>query len=316
MNSSELISNEELSALVPEGGKSGGAQGRNNVIPYNFRRPDRLSKDQIWSIYLLHDLFAHTLSSSLPLFLRAATDVSLISVEQQPFGEYLKGLADPTTIFTLNAPELRGSFAIEINSPIAFPVIDRMLGGGGSELEEKRAATDLELNILEGFLSIITDSYKEAWKPIVDLTTEIASRETRPQLAQMVAQNEIVVTIVYQVQIGEAKGSMSICLPIVTLENVIDQFHPASYASARNEDPEARLVLLAVLSRVRFSISAEADPLRVKYGDLTSLKEGDVIRTNHRVGSPLRIRIGGLKKFTGTLAGSDGQRVIRIEKQI
>lgn len=304
-----------MSALVPEGGKAIASE-HGKVIPYNFRRPDRLSKDQIRSIYLLHDLFAHTLSSNLPLFLRAASEVSLISVEQQPFGEYLKGLADPTTIFTLNAEHLRGSFAIEINSPIAFPVIDRMLGGGGSELLEKRAATDLELNILEGFLSIVLDSYREAWKPIVDLATTIVGRETRPQLAQMVSQNEVVVTIVYQVQIGEAKGLMSVCLPIVTLESVIDQFNPATYAGIQEVDSETRLPLLDVLSRVRLRVCAEVKPLRVNYGEVMSLAEGDIIRTNHRIDTPVDIKIGGLKKFKGSLAANNGQRVARIENLV
>lgn len=316
MNSSELISNEEMSALVPENEKGKGAfSERTNVIPYNFRRPDRLSKDQIRSIYLLHDLFAHTLSSSLPLFLRAVSEVNLISVEQQPFGDYLKGLADPTTIFTLNVPALHGGFAIEISSPIAFPVIDRMLGGVGNDIAEKRAATDLELNILEGFLGIITDSYREAWHQIVDLQTDIAGRETRPQLTQMVAQNEVVVTIAYQMTIGEATGTISICLPIVTLESVIDKFNPASYASGPEEDPEIRKYLLNSLGRVQLPVAADLEPLQIKYGELISLAVGDVIRSNHHVDSPLQIKVGGKKKFTGSLAGQNGQLVVRVENQ-
>ncbi len=242
-------------------------------------------------------------------------EVNLISVDQQPFGDYLKGLADPTTIFTLHAPELRGCFAIEVNSPIAFPVIDRMLGGPGKDLEEKRAATELELNILEGFLSIVTDAYREAWKPIVELETEIIGRETRPQLAQMVAQNEVVVTIAYQVQIGESQGSMSFCLPIVTLESVIDKFNPATYDNGQSEDPAIRKPLLEALGRVRFPVSTEIKPIRVKYGELMSLAVGDVIRSTHRVETPVDIKVGGIKKYSGSLAGNNGQLVVRIERQ-
>lgn len=317
MNTSEIVSNEEMSALVPEdGGGAGGALGRSNVIPYNFRRPDRLSKDEIRSIYLLHDLFAHALSSSLPLFLKAVAEVDLISVEQQTFGEYLKGLADPTTIFTLDAKELKGSFAVEINSPIAFPVIDRMLGGIGNDLEKKRAATDLELNILEGFLGIVIDSYREAWNPITELTTEIEGRETRPQLAQMVAQNEVVVTIAYQLTIGESKGSMSFCLPITTLESVIEKFHPDTQGDEYDVDPDIKRPLFDALERVRFAIEADAKSIRIRYGDLIALTEGDILRTNHRTDAPLLISVGGNRKFKASLAANNGQRVVRVEQTV
>jgi len=129
----------------------------------------------------------------------------------------------------------------------------------------------------------------------------------------MVAQNEVVVTIAYQVQIGEAKGSMSICLPIVTLDSVIDKFIPASQSS-NDEDPAARDPLLEAIGRIKLDITTELKPLRVGYGDLTSLQVGDVIRTKHRTDTPAEIRIGGLKKFEGTLAADNGQLVTRIER--
>ncbi|MEZ5306525.1 MAG: flagellar motor switch protein FliM [Pyrinomonadaceae bacterium] len=315
MNAGDLISSEEMSALMPENEKRG-TGAKPGVVPYNFRKPDRLSKDQIRAIYLLHDLFAHSLSSSLPLLLRTASEVNLISVEQQPFGDYLKGLADPTTIFTIYVPTLRGSYAVEISSPIAFPVIDRLLGGAGDDLEEKRAATDLELNIVEDFLSIICDAYVEAWKPIIPLEGEVRARETRPQMAQMVAQNEVVVTIAYQLQIGEARGSMSISIPIVTLEPVIDKFNPASYSSGSKVSQEERLALREGLKRVKFPVSTEIEPLSVRYGDLAKLGVGDILRTNHRADASVNINIGGKEKFRGSLAGDNGQLVVRIESKV
>src|SRR5882757_4788334 len=95
----ELLTTEEMSALLPDAPTGDAARDRDRrrrIVPYNFRRPDRLSKEQVSSLYLLHDAFAHGLSSSLPLFLRAVSEVNLISVEQQSYGDYLKGLADPT----------------------------------------------------------------------------------------------------------------------------------------------------------------------------------------------------------------------------
>ena len=315
MNSKELLSNEELSALMPEQPKSEAAaerERRKRVVPYNFRRPDRLSKEAVRSLYLLHDLFAHSLSTSLPLFLRTFAEVTLISVEQQAYSEYLRGLPDPTTVFTIAAGSLNGVYAVEINTSIAFPIIDRLLGGNGESLNEKRPATDLELKILEGFLSIVNENYSAAWKPIVPLATEIVGRETRPQMLQIIAPNEVVATIGYQVQIGDAQGAMSICLPVVMLESVIDKFNQSAYQPAKATEPEATRELLETLAGVRFPFSTELESVPAAVSDLMSLSVGDVLRTNHRTDKPLKVSVGDSTKFIGKIASLEGRMVVQL----
>lgn len=311
----ELLTNEEMSALLPEPPADDAArerERRRRVVPYNFRRPDRLSKDQVRALYLLHDLFAHSLTSSLPLFLRTVSEVNLISVEQQAYSDYLRGLSDPTMIFTVAANSLRGVFAVELNSSIAFPVIDRMLGGEGQGLSEPRAATDLELKVLEGFLGVFTDNYREAWKSMIEFETEIIGRETRPQLLQIVPPNEIVATIVYQVQIGDAKGLMSICLPVVMLEAVIDKFNHASYLPENPTSPQAVHSLLQTISAVKFPVTSELTPVPSALSDLMALSVGDILRTNHSTGKTVNICVADSVKFSGRLAAVDGRIVVQI----
>ena len=315
MKTDEILSDEEMSALNPPKSQQDETSYQDKLkqaIPYNFRRPDRLSKEEVRSIYLLHDLLAHNLSSSLPLFMRAVCDVNLISVDQQPYGDYLKGLPDPSAIYTVSVEALQGAFAIEINSSLAFPTIDRLLGGAGTELSEPRAATDLELNILEDFLAVITDAYEETWKPITPFETEIIGRETRPQLVQIVSPNEVVATIVYQVQIGESNGTLSICLPVVMLEDIIEQLNPASYSATKPEPPEAIQALIKNMSAVRFPIATELNKISAKFSDLTALTEGDIIRTNHSVQKPVNLSIGGINKFFGKVATVDGRMAVQI----
>lgn len=315
MKDENLLTEEEMSALVPEVNSADAIKERERkrkVVPYNFRRPDRLSKEQVRSLYLMHDLFAHALSSSLPLFLRAVSEVNLISVEQQSYSEYLRGLSDPTTIFTVAADALHGAFAIELNSSIAFPVIDRMLGGEGQELKEQRAATDLELKVLEGFLAVIAGNYRDVWKSVVEFEVEIVGRETRPQLLQIVAPNEIVATVVFQIQIGEAKGLMSVCLPVVMLENVIKKFSQSSYSNENQTAPEATNALLKTISASRFTVAAELEKIPAAVSDLMNLTVGDVLRTNHTVEKSINVAIGNSTKFSGRLATLEGKLVVQV----
>lgn len=314
----DLLTEEEMSALLPSNDSRGdeGRDRRHQAVPYNFRRPDRLSKEQVRGLYLLHDLFAQSLSTNLPLFLRTMSEVNLISVEQQSYGEYIRGLSDPTTIFTFAVEALRGAFAVEINSTIAFTVVDRMLGGEGLPNKEKRAATELELKILEGFLSIITDNYREAWKPVVEeFKADPVGRETRPQMLQIVAPNDVVVTVVYQLQIGEIKGAMSFCLPVALLETVIEKFTQSAYTSNKIAEPEATFALLQTLSRVRLPVSAELGKVSVSVSDLMNLAVGDVLKTSHRVEKPVNVLIDKSTRFTGRLAALEGKKVVQIIEQ-
>src|SRR5450432_1829026 len=235
MKNNSLLTEEEMSALLesPDSAQSASHEKRRRVVPYNFRRPDRLYKEQVRALYLLHDLFSHSLSSSLPIFLITISEVTLISVEQQAYVEYLYGLPDPTAIFTLSMHPLQGVSVLELNPSLAFPVIDRLLGGKGEMMPASRGVTEIEQKILEGFLKVVIDDLREAWRPVVDLELQIVGRETRPQLLQIVAPNEVVLSIVFHVQVGDARGMMSLCVPALILEPIIQKFNQSFYSRNR-----------------------------------------------------------------------------------
>lgn len=315
MPKEELLTNEEISALLPEQPNDEAAVDRGRrgrIVPYNFRRPDRLSKEHVRSLYMLHDHFANSLSSGLPLFLRTVSEVTLISVEQQSYSDYLKGLSDPTTIFTLAVTSLRGVFAVEFSSSIAFPIIDRLLGGNGQELKEMRPATELELKVLEGFLAVVMASYRELWRPHAELETETIGRETRPQMLQVVPPNEVVAAISYQLQIGESKGSMSLCLPVALLEPVVDGFGRSAYASDDRTPPETTASLLNAISDVRFPVTCELGSVQIAVSDLNALSVGDVIRTTHSTDKALNVCVANSAKFVGRLAAIEGKLVVQV----
>ncbi len=307
-----------MDALLPEssGQTASDRDKKTRAVSYNFRRPDRWSKEQIRGLYMLHDLFAQGLSSALPLHLHAVVEVNLISVEQIPYSEHMRGLSDPTTLFVIGVEPAGRKFAVDLSPTIAFPIIDRMLGGKGAEKSgENKAATDLEMKILESFVGVVIENYGAAWEPLVKTKTSFVGRETRPQMLQIVAPNEIVVVASYQIQIGDARGTMSFCLPFVMLEPVIDKFNQLSYSTSAEPDPAATLSLLKVLSAVRLPVTAELAKTPAAVSDLASLTVGDIIRTNHRVDKAVNITIGGLAKFAGSVASYDGRMVIQVTKR-
>lgn len=309
-----LLTTEEMSALLtgPAQSPFGTQEKRKRVVPYNFRRPDRLSKEQIRALYLLHDMFSHTLSSSLPIFLRTISEVTLISVDQRAYMEYLQGLADPTFLFTATMHPLQGTMAIEINPVVAFPIIDRMLGGAGAATQETRVATDIELNIMEGFLQLILDDICEAWKPIQEIDMQIVGKETRPQMLQIVAPNEVVISIVFHIQIGEARGTMGFCIPAIMLEPIMHKFSQSTYTRPRETPAEETRALLDTLSNVTFPVSAELERTTALMDDLLGLQPGDILRLDHSIEKPLRVSVSGATKFYGELGAQNGRTVVLL----
>ena len=318
MSSNPLVTDEEMSALLETGVDPSSAVGekRRRVIPYNFRRPDRVSKEQVRSLYLLHDMFSHSLSSSMPIFLRAISEVTLISVDQLAYVEYLHGLPDPTAIFTLSLHPLQGVAAIELNPSVAFPIIDRMLGGKGAALDEPRAVTEIEQKILEGFLKLVTDDLREAWKPLIELELKIVGRETRPQLLQIVAPNEVVLSIIFQIQMGEMRGTMSLCIPATALEPIIQRFNQSVYSRSREVSPEHMRALFNTLSIVSFPVAAELRGTRAPMQDLLHLAPGDVLQLENRIDQPIAVSIGGVIKFHGDLGAHHRRTAIHLSSAV
>ncbi len=321
MSANPVITNEEMSALLENsGGKTeapnAGGEKRRRIIPYNFRRPDRISKEQVRSLYLLHDLFSHSLSSSMPVFLRTISEVTLVSVEQQAYVEYLYGLPDPTAIFTLAMQPLQGVAVVELNPAIAFPIIDRMLGGEGQQLPKPRAVTEIEQKVLESFLKIVADDLREAWRPLVELDLQIVGRETRPQLLQIVAPNEVVVAIVFHVQMGDIQGLMSLCIPAIVLEPIIDRFNQSSYSRNRVVLPQQTRWLLNNLQMLQFPVAAELRGITATTDDLFRLAPGDILQLDQRADQPITVSIGGLEKFQGVLVEQERRTAVYLHTVI
>jgi len=229
-----LLSQEEIDALltqVPEdsekapGGPKGAASmpGKKAQL-YDFKRPDRLSKDNIRSLHLIHDRFARSCSASFSAYLRTMSDVNLLSVDQLTYFEFLMSLPDPTCLNILSMRPLEGNAALEINPSVVFSVIDKLLGGPGQPLAEVREITDIEFGIIEGMLKQSLKDLQDAWSQAIEVEIAIVGRETTPQLMQIAAPNEPVVLVTFEIKIAELSGMMNLCIPSRMLEPVRNRF--------------------------------------------------------------------------------------------
>jgi flagellar motor switch protein FliM len=315
----KILSQEEIDALMSgsataEAKPRPGSKNSGAIIRYNFRRPDRISKEQINALYFLHDRCARNLSTSLSAYLRTMTDLSVVSVEQFSYGEFLASLTDPTAFFALAIPPFDELGALEINPTVAFAMIDRMLGGGGNGVTNNRALTEIEQSILDSVVKLLLNGLGEAWKPVTELAFKIRARETRPEMLQVAAPNEIVVMVVFDMKVGDARGMINLCIPTSVVETAGSHFAQAWQRQRRELSATEAAWRSELLGRVAVPVTPVIHT-KLRVSSVLALQPGEVIGLPQPADMPLDVFVAGAKKLTGRLASDRGRLMMLVEER-
>jgi flagellar motor switch protein FliM len=196
---------------------------------YDFKRPDRFSKDQLRMIEMMHEGFARNFGTTLSTFIRTICEVKIISVKQSTYAEYVGHIATPSAISVFSVEPLKGNCLIEVTPGIIFTLIDRILGGPGNPMAKERELTDIEQVVVGKIATKALDNFRDTWQRIISFHPEIRAKETNPQFVQLVAPSEMVLVLRFEIIFKEQKGGMSICLPYIVLEPVIKKLSTQSF---------------------------------------------------------------------------------------
>lgn len=313
--SDRVLTQEEIDSVFRNLQGSGGDDDpAKRAQPYDFRRPDRIAKDQLRAIHLLHDNFARSLGSSLSAYLRAYVIVNLVSVEQLSFLEFSQCLPSPTCIVSLNMRPFDGNAILELNPSMVFPILEMLLGGSGKNPQQMdREITEIEQSILDGVFRIILHDLQEAWAPISAIRFSIEARETEPQLLQILAPNEAVVAVSMEIRIGEVSGMMNLGIPSIIIKMLRQKFDQqwSVRKSESNEEERTRMLRLLNHSVIRMDARLNGPTLTVQ--DMLSLKPGDLLAFDYPLARPMDLVLNGRQKFHGRVATNGRKRTFLID---
>ena len=119
------------------------------VRDYDFKRPERVSKDQMMALETLHEAFARNFGASLSGFLRTIVEVRVATCEQMTYGEFINGASEPDELQPDAGRHLDGQMCLEISPLIIYPIIDRLLGGTSQDLFiPQRPMTPIETRLI------------------------------------------------------------------------------------------------------------------------------------------------------------------------
>lgn len=269
------------------------------VKVYDFKRALRFSKDQIRSLTRIHENFARLLTTFFSAQLRTYVQITVASVDQIPFEEFVRSIPNMTLINVFEVPPLDGNVLMEINPNIAYSMLDRLMGGSGSSQSNVDNLTEIETKIMTHLFERSFDNLREAWENIVEIDPILVELEVNPQFLQMISPNETVVVISFNTIIGETSGMINICIPHVVLEPIVPNLSVRYWMQTNKKEmsPEQMQMLETRVKQAQLPLSVELGITDITIEDFLFMQVGDVIQLEQKIVDPLILKVGTIPKF-------------------
>ncbi len=281
---------------------------------YDFARPSKFSKEHLRTLEIIFEHYGRLLSTNLPGYLRKNIQVEVMNSEAVTYSEFTNALSNPVILGIVNFAPLSGNIIIELASNLGYAMIDRMLGGYGRPLEKNRDFSEIELTVIERIIVICINLLREPWQNVVDIEPRLERIETNSQFAQIISPSEMIAIVTLNIKIGDVEGLMNVCLPFLTLEEVMDKLNTKYwYSTMQNRDEESyEEALQSLISRVDIPVRTVLGNSSISVNDFANMQVGDIIKLDTKVEDELKVFVGNIKKFTA-LPGSSGDKyAVRI----
>lgn len=266
---------------------------KHKVKVYDFRSPQKFSKDHIRTLELIHDNYARIISNFLTAQLRKNVKVKIETVEQITYEEFIHSIPNPTIMTMFRMPPLTGTILFETNPQFSFQIIDVLLGGTGERNTVSKEFSDIDKNIMMQITSGMISNLKLAWEDILNVEPEVESLETNPAINQTLAPNEPVALVTFSVEMGKSNTFINICIPYLSIEKVLDKL-VVQYWFQNEKDAlgdEVREKIEEGLNPVEIEMSAELGCTHLTIDDFLNLSRGDIIRLDNKCTNPIKIYV-------------------------
>lgn len=322
---SDILSQSEIDALLSaistgemDAEELKKEEKEKRVRVYDFKRALRFSKDQIRSLTRIYENYARLLTSYFSAQLRTYVQISVASVDQLPYEEFIRSIPSITILNIVEAPPLDGRLIIEINPNVAYAMLDRLLGGAGTSMNKIENLTEIETTLMRRLFERSLGALKEAWSSVADVKPKMLEFETNPQFLQLVSPNETVIVISLSTMIGKSSGMINLCLPHVVLEPVIQKLSMHYWMNEKKYDATKKeyAVLRSNVENSIVEVKAKLGDSRITIQELLNLDVGDVIKLREHVGDPIVIDVGGYPKFLAQPGKRHRQMAVQIIKPI
>lgn len=298
---------QPASAVVAE-------ESAREIVPYDFRRPSKFSRDQLRSIERIHQQFGRLLGIMLGARLRTELTARTVSVQQLTYGEFIRSVPNPSLLAVFEFGSAGDRIVLELSLELAYHIYERLAGGPGSARTWQREPTDIELQVLQRqVLGIVGDAYRQAWGTLLPLTLELRDVEVNPTYVNLVLDQDTVLWVALQVEVGETSDTLNLCLPYSVLEpllpNLSNEYLLRAHARPQSRDRER---LQRLLGDTTVAVQAVLGTAQLEIRDLLELKVGDVLILDTGIHDEVFLYVGNRPKFRGRAGRVGGRLAVRL----
>lgn len=267
---------------------------------YNFRRPDKFSKDHLRALQDLHREFSRQISLILTAYLRMRIEIEVVSTDQLTYDEFIRSMPSPMTIGIFELNPLPGQILLGVSFEVLSCIVDRMLGGLGLSEYKQRELTDIEEALSKKVIERIVKALENAWSNIVPVQGNVVGLDNNYQMVQVASTGEIVALITFEVQIaGKYFGLISLCFPYPVLETVLGNLSTQHIFQTKGiiATTEERQKMIDKLNTSKVDLSVLFGSTDISLEEFLDLKEGDIIKLDAKTTDDLIVKVNGEKKY-------------------
>ncbi|MDF1611252.1 MAG: flagellar motor switch protein FliM [Stygiobacter sp.] len=319
----EILSQQEIDALL-NNIKSGTEQkiessSEKEAILYDFRLPNRISKNQLRVLRSIFENFAESFSSFLVTKLQTVVNINVTSVDQIYYSEYVLSVANPACLFTFQIKDTDVKGILELNNDLALSLVDKLLGGNGLGTKQTKIITPIEQKVLNVVVERVMQDLKKAWQTIDNMEFEVERFEPDIDFAQITSQSESVLLISFEILIGEQSYLMNICFATFAFDNILARLSSQKLSSIRavkHYGKTAREVVSQNLSAVALPIQVELGTTKLSVKEIMEMEIGDIIRLDTKLSDDQKVRTGKHILFLGRIGVSNNKKAIKVTKKL
>lgn len=311
----ETLSQNEIDSLLGSGSQRSApthADSGMEVQVYDFRRPHRVSKERLRALEALYGRLAKSLEGWLVGRIRGQLELSLLSVEQLSFGEFLLSLPSPCASYIFDVADSAGQQGvIDFGHELCYVLVDRMLGGSGTPTVLTRGMTTIEREVVRTAAERLTAMLAEAWQDHVPLSLGVSGFESLPEILQSSNREDPVLVATLQVNALGVSSMILVTLPFAVLEKFFATSGRKRVSAAAQSDKDRlanRDLAARLLRSAKVPVAARLPECRLSMRNLGSLRIGTVLSTGIPCDSQIQVFVGTQPRFKAT-HGKIGSRL-------
>ncbi|MBY0451270.1 MAG: flagellar motor switch protein FliM [Cyanobacteria bacterium] len=273
---------------------------KRNYKLYNFRRPDKFSKDHLRALQTLHETFARQMGLVLTAYLRSTVEIDVVSVDQLTYDEFIRSMPSPMTVSILEMAPLPGQVLFGLGYEVTSSIIDRMLGGPGVSEPRPRELTDIEQSLIKRVIDRAMTALEDAWRSMLDVETSLVATEESYALIQVATPGEMVALVTLEINVGNKdSGLISLCFPYPVLESVIRSLSSQRIFHGQHSDVpvEQQQQVLQKLHHAKMPVEVLLGGTTITVKDLLDLRVGDVVCLDRLAHESLLVCVNHRPKF-------------------